>query len=346
MRNTTKFVLIFALVLSLGCRKSDVVDFPTAITLNGNPIEKISFFSRGNVHLAVVDTFLIVQRREEKFFHIYSTNSHSLLATFGKAGKGPKEFLYPELINQTEYDSINNSPVLYVFDLKSQTMSKINILNALNGQFIENEIPLPTTRFLTFLHYKDSSFLIGSPPGKGRFFIHHFETLKDTIIPYVPETDFEIPPIIIDNVYQSVVVVNKDKGLMAAAPLYLPELDFFDLNGNYLHSTLWAKKDDFKEEMEGGLKALNNIKYQIRDIVSKGGLIYALNVNNSFTNVGIGNLKNNVKVQVFNWGGKPVRQYYLKDKRITSFAVDLNHQRIYGYSPDEKEHTIIIFKMR
>ena len=39
---------------------------------------------------------------------IYSTNSHKLLAEFGKRGRGPKEFIRPLLIKQTSYDPTNN----------------------------------------------------------------------------------------------------------------------------------------------------------------------------------------------------------------------------------------------
>lgn len=340
-----KYGLILVLILCFACQNKQA-SFPKTHSLTGHPVEDITVFSKGNVHLAVADTFLVVQKAAEPFIQIYGTNSHNLLAEFGTRGKGPGEFIGPSLQKQVNYDSSNGSPVIYIFDYKRQILSTVNILNLINAGEIEKQEQLPTNKFITFFHYKSDNTYIGSPGTDGRFFIYNYKTSQDTVIPYIPKTDFEIPASTLSAVYRSAVVVNAEKNVMAAAPLYLGELDFFNLNGKYLHSTIWTPREKFEEELSAGGGAFKNIKRQIADLDSKEGLIYGLNRNNSVIDGNNNELKNSIQVQVFNWNGEPIRKYSLDDgRRITYFAVDPIHNRIYAYDPNEEKHNIITYSM-
>lgn len=340
------YLLALTSLLFLGCQSNqESINFPRSQSLSGQPVENIEVYSKGNVYLTVADTFLVIQKNKEPFVQIYSTITHKLLSEFGKEGKGPGEFIGPSLQKQVDYDPTNNSPVIYIFDYKRQILSKINILNIIKGDNVILQEKLPGDSFLTFFHYRGDNYYIASPASRGRFQIYNYQTSKDTTIPYLPKTDFKIPPQTLPVVYRTTAVINVEKSIMAAAPLYLGELDFFDLKGNYLRSSIWTQRDKFKMELTAGSESFETIKNQIVDIDAKDGLIYGLNRNVSVVNSTDRNSKPNMKVQIFNWKGDAVKEYSLDDRRIMYFAIDSVHNRIYAYSPDEKNNNLITYQM-
>ncbi len=51
-----------------GTKCSMLKEFQEVFFFKGNPIENIEFFSNGNVNLISIDSFLVIQKREESFF--------------------------------------------------------------------------------------------------------------------------------------------------------------------------------------------------------------------------------------------------------------------------------------
>lgn len=340
-------VIILFSILFTTCESEEnavIVEFKETENLSGQPVEDITTFSSGNVHLTVADTFLVIQKNDVPFFKIYNTNTHELLAEFGEEGRGPEEFLGPVLQKRVEFSSENESPVIKVFDYRRQSLSSINIFYVLSGKDAIQQEDLPVSTFQIYFHHSSDSTFIGTPQD-GRFQIYNHITQSDTVIPYVPKTDFIIPEFSLSAVYRTAAVINRKENLMAAAPLYFGQLDFFDLNGNYLRSTMWESKNKFEEELRSGQADFEKIKTQIVDLDSKNGLIYGLNRNNSVEDNNSGELTSDVKVQVFDWAGIPLEEYILDKRRLFSFAVDDVNNRIYAYSPDEPEHNIIMYDM-
>lgn len=350
MKNSFKVPLFCSILCIFGCQNQENKDiivnkFPVTISLVGNPVEEIGIFSRGNVNLCVVDTFLVVQKREENFIHIYSTNTHKLLGKTGTEGNGPGEFIMPELTKQVKYDKTSMSPVVYVHDLPRNRLTEINIFNTINNPGhinTQEELPNVNTFLIRFFYKNDSSF-IAAPEEGGRFIHYNYRTSKAQIKPYLPETKFSIRKSILSNAYRSACCFNEEKGLIASAPIMLGEIDFFDFNGNYINSTIFEPTDDLEKELSKDQKSINP-KFQIADIESKGNLIYGLNYNNRTQDLYPTKEITNLKVQVFDWEGQPIKEYLLDHRFISSFAVDLSHNRIYGYCPDEKDHTIIVYE--
>lgn len=337
-------VIVLSLFL-LNCENKYINKFPEVHQSIGKPIENITMFSKGNVGLCVVDTFLVIQKGEEKFIQIYSTNSHELLIEFGLEGRGPGEFMGPSLKKFTGYDKENESPIVYVFDFKRQMLNSINILKIVNGIGSPKQESLPFSNFVPFLYYKQKDYYLASTTGQGRFLIYDAKNSNKNIIPYLPNLDFTIHEQSMKTVYRSAVSVDLEKGLIAAAPLFLGELNFFDLKGNLIRSSIFEPRDKFKEELKAGESSFENIKYYIEDLDVKNELIYALNYNTSVNKFSKKTGSFNVKVQVFDWKGQPIKEYHMGDRLITSFAIDSNHKKIYAYSPTEREHTIIKYDM-
>lgn len=345
-------LLLFMLLSS--CKNTEenkmvVIDkFPEVQSIQGTPVENIELFSGGNVNLVVVDSFLVVQKKEDNFFHIYSTTTHELLAKVGSEGRGPNEFNFPELLNQVSHDKINNSPIVNIYDYDRRRFSELNILNAINqSDTIFNHKPIPNIdKYLTYFFYMDNDMLIAAPENEGRFVIKDENKSEYQIIPYIPATDFHIDEEVLPMVYRSASFINKDLGLMASAPILLGELDFFDLEGKHVKSVEFESRDDLENELAKNIRGNGNIKYHIADIDAKGGFIYCLNYNNSSEVYERTADISDLKIQVFDWDGNPIKEFILADNRfISSFAYDEINNRFYGYCGNEEEHTIISYDL-
>ncbi|MTI89483.1 MAG: hypothetical protein FH748_16130 [Balneolaceae bacterium] len=338
------FFFVFCLVFILNCSGNEQVKFTSSQSLTGAPVKEITVFSEGNVYLNVVDTFLVVATsRDVPFLRIYSTNTHKLLKEYGKEGRGPRDFLSVTPLRKSGYDAANDSPVLYVHDFKRNKIAGINLKRLINGnETFSLETPLNDQKYLTFVHYWDEDLLVGSPGGGGNILIHNLTTDNFYNVSYLPKLDFTIPDNILSLVYRSAVVVNKKRGLIASAPQYLGELDFFDFQGNLIRSSIFESRDAYRHELTSGLTIMNDIKKQIIDLDAKKDLIYGLNYNVHAKDYRSG--KWNSKVQVFDWNGNAIIEYPLDGRPVRYFAVDEIHSRIYAYDPTEEEHNVVVYE--
>lgn len=178
MKHKLTFLILLLLIISCKHEKYNLMvinKFPSTELLKGNPIENITLYSKGNVNLISIDSFLVVQKSEEPFFRIYSTKNYKLLSEFGNEGKGPHEFMHPELLNQTGYDKSNNSPVICVYDYTRRNFTKINILNIIENQAIQifENIPIPMhDQYFTYFFFRDDDLLIATPEREWRYVIY------------------------------------------------------------------------------------------------------------------------------------------------------------------------------
>ncbi len=353
MRKINCLIFTVCLIFIHSCKnensiiKNEIKEFPETIELSGELVENIEL-NCSFANLAVIDSFLIIQTREEKFFHIYNTNNYELLAEFGNKGRGPNEFIRPVLLNQISFNNDGN-PLFNVYDKTRRRTTEVNILNAIQqkgGFFNQNKIPKKINEHLRHFFYRDDNLLIASPEKGDRFLIYNDSANKLQKIPFVPKADFNIKKSWIDMVYRSYTVVNKDLNLFASAPLYIGEIDFFDTKGNCLSSSIFESSEDLQAELSKKNEKDIDPKIQTIDMVAKKNLIYTLNFNNRLSDFNPNPSKNmeNIKIQVFNWDGNAVKEFILDKRYVTSFAVDIKNGRFYGYCPGELKYNIISYK--
>jgi hypothetical protein len=349
-------IVIFQLLLyACNNRKPKVTlvsEFPKEEHLKGIPIKNIMIQSKGNVNLLSIDSFLVIQKREEKYFQIYNTNNYELLSEFGTKGRGPNEFIFPELLNQISYDKITNSPLFCVYDYNRRKFTRINIINAINKR--TNEVftnkPIPKyPQYFTYFFYRDDDMMIATPESDARFVIY-LDSLQTFItVPYLPNTEFPIKEELKSSVYRSTLFVNKNKGVLVSAPILLGEIDFFDLEGKYLTSSIFSQRENLR-------KALTNFttngkafdpKYYIVQLHANEKYIYALNYNNYQSDFLEKNEFSKQSILVFDWAGNPVKKYILDNTHfIKSFAVDWRNNRFYGYCSDGIKHHLFVFNSK
>lgn len=324
------------------CTIDKKIEFESTQDLTSTIVDGITVYSNGNVYLSVVDTFLVIVKSEQPFIKIYSTNTHRLLKEFGIEGRGPNELIAPSIMKPITSGLGENSHTINLHDFKRNKIGNFNIINVLAGQetIQINNIP-GNISYMPFLHYIDDEYLIGTPIQRGNLLIYDIVNELQYLIPYLPELEFSTPNFSKDVIYRPAVLINKEKNLIAASPLFLGEIDFFNFEGNLLRSSIFESRDIYKEELTAGESAFSNIKQYIVELHSKDDLIFGLNYNTA-----VKKLRNEIwetKISVFNWNGEPVLEYNLDGRPIRSMAIDEIHNRFYAYDPTEKEHNIVMY---
>lgn len=351
MKNYTLVGLIGILLLIYGCsykeNKFELDKFGLSVNLKGKPVEEIPIYTTRNVHMMVMDTFLIIQTREEKFFKIYSTQSYQFLGEFGDEGDGPSDFRFPHLSKEIYYSQ--KGPILsQIFDKHLKRQYTIPINNILKGIEYEGKPFHEISNQIVHNYYQNDKYLWGKSENvNGRFFHYNFGTGEYKIIPYIPETNFPIKNNeYINLIYRSAVITNEEKGLVAAAPYLLGQIDFFKLSGEYLKTTFFEKSEVLQEALESAKidQNLFNPKVFISDLDASVEFIYGLSRNNLGKEIRDPQVRSPHKILVFDWDGNPMTEYVLDDGRyVFSIAVDEKNKRIYAYCPEEEEHNLIVY---
>ncbi len=282
--------------------------------LHSTEVPEISVYSSGNVYINVVDTFLVIVKSDTPFVNIYSTNSHNLLLAFGNKGRGPKEFIEPSVLNMEKPPA-----TVFLHDFRRNTVARIELQNVL-----KDEIATPATGGNLLIHNSSNNHLI--------------------TVPYLPETEFNIPSHSLPEIYRPAVLFNKAKKKIATAPLFLGEIDFFDLNGTLVSSSIFEPRNSYESELTKGSSSFRNIKQQIVELDNYRELIIALNSNIPVHE--LNSVKDFSKFQIFDWNGNPIKEFLLDNEtRITSFAVDEINNRIYAYTPFKNNRNILIYNL-
>ncbi|MCF8224080.1 MAG: TolB-like 6-bladed beta-propeller domain-containing protein [Bacteroidales bacterium] len=355
MKQNVKLSVLIVCLFLFSCNREGgklniINEFPDVENLIGRSIENVEFFSKGNIYLVSIDTFLIIQRNEEPQFQVYNNITYDLLATFGTKGRGPYEFIWPELLNQTDYDESNNSPVVCIYDYTRRKFTKLNILYAVNNQVdkASTEISIPRyDQFFKYFFFRDDELMIATPETDYRFVIYKDFTKNYQTVPFIPSPDFPISEELQPWVYRSSSFVNKKLGLMVSAPLFLGEIDFFDLDGNHLSSSIFFPREGLQKDMR--IADINgkdyDPKYHIVQLHANDKYIVGLNHDNYQSAIYENGNRSNQNILLFDWNGDPVKKFILdKQYYINSFTVDWENSRFYGYCSEESEHNIIVYE--
>jgi|AntRauTorcE11897_2_1112592.scaffolds.fasta_scaffold00005_204 hypothetical protein len=342
-----KFILLSIIAfLLLSCEKERLQDFTNTRQISSIPISKIDLLVGGNVTLNVIDTLLIVANQVEPFIRIYSTNSHELISTFGKEGRGPKEFLSASVTKQDyfQFSSTITKKAINLYDFKRNKLTIIDLQKYIESGEGILRLRVPSDReFISSHHYLDTEISIATPLDRDLFIIHNFSDTTFKRVDFKPELNYEVKRNDKPSVYRPAVFVNKKDKIIASAPLKLGELDFFNFDGELINETIFESREKFKSEIESGLGGEENIKTYIVELDTLKNEIFALNINTPVGELD-SKIQNNL-IQKFNWDGDPLLQYELDGKSIKSFAVDHINNRIYAYIHTERKNNIIIYNL-
>lgn len=351
MKKILEILALLIMLTSCNRQKDKILEinkFPVEQTLIGKTFENITFYSKGNAKLVVVDTFLAIQKMDESLFSIFSTSDYKLMAKFGNVGMGPNEFLSPRLLNQTSFDISNNSPVICIYDITRRHFVRINILNAIKNQTNNTykELPIPDYHQpFTYFFYRDSDIMVATPERNSRLIIYNDSARSYQEASYMPTLNYETPDLFEIGKFASATFVNKKLERIVSALFLIGEIDFFDLNGKFIKSSVFESKADLKKSLlNKDSENKWNPKIYIQDIQASDKYIYALNYDNYQNDYVFGKKCTNQNILVFDWNGNPIKKYILDTEHfIRNFAVDFNNKRFYGFCLEEAEHPIIFY---
>lgn len=104
--------------------------FGTIIDLIGQPIETREITRA--IQLLVKDNFLIINnQREDSIFMIFELPHMKCVAAFGRRGRGPDEFVFPNIV-KTEEDSI----LFYIYEQVNDKVYKVPVNNMKPAYYI------------------------------------------------------------------------------------------------------------------------------------------------------------------------------------------------------------------
>lgn len=174
--------------------------------------------------------FVLYDECSDTLFRVYSLNSFSLLKTFGMQGRGPLEFMYPVLVNDTE-----NSDKLQIHDMVHFRFYNVNLKN---DTFPYVSYQLPRKLIQTYnVNKVDSLYMATSATNasdSALFFIYNDNSQKNINIPYVPEFKLilDVHPLLDKrSIYSNNIRVSGEKNSIILAFKYFNLINFYDLNG-------------------------------------------------------------------------------------------------------------------
>ena len=258
-----RYFVIFFLVILTSCagKKNDKEiyfdNFPEVHNLAGDEVD--DFYTYLPSELMIVDTFMVILNNGGRsFFQIINTKNHSLLCEFGQKGRGENEYIEPDFTGQVSLNSANEK-CIDIIDAKRRLYSRLNILKCIRHDTVEGvnffHIPREVPSFSTAFYFENDKMFFSpvGPKPEGRFFIYDFKEKITKNIPFIPDLGFKISPINKYPVYVSATCVNENEKILALAPAYMGEIDFFDTTGSLLKSIIFDRPDMLKKAYEDEL---------------------------------------------------------------------------------------------
>jgi hypothetical protein len=341
-----KATIIF-LILSVSCtieRKEELVEIPNETILEGQPIpiNGIGFPSLNMIG----DNLIIMNRKDTSLFNIYETDNFSRLTSFGLLGNGPNEFSQPTYgtkVNQLGRDNNNIS----IHDLETNSTSSIELSNnpASAPTLVTKKIPNTDAGYVRKVVFETDSTLIFMPENLGRLAFFNKNSGQTKITPYIPETKNSVKDQNNWMVYQSEIAVNLDKKLIAAAPILLGELDFFDFSGQLVKTIIYDSTNHNSRELSNENVTKSELQLFTHDIQSTVNSIFLLITDQKFTEVRNKSYRNQSRILELDWNGNYLNQYIIGNYS-KSFAYDEKKKAFYIYNIYDEENPLWVYRIK
>ena len=180
---------------------------------------------------------MIINRldKNENIIQVYSTLSKKLLWEGGNKGKGSDEdFLNSSIVLESYSNNYDNDVLFNIWDAGRQRITEINITESIRKSAFDGkgEALFDSAGIIRDVFYIDDSLLIYEPEF-WRFKIKNRKTNEPISIPYnTSGLDFSIPKRNEYFIFTSRLTVKPIQKRLQQ-PLFLGQIDFFDMNGSY-----------------------------------------------------------------------------------------------------------------
>jgi len=312
-----------------------ISEFPEVISAKGEVFEY-----NNPPHLIanavyIIDSLIVLKNAmdESDFFFLFDKNNGNLIGSFGKRGRGPNEFLYPQVYDQ--YKKYDDSTYIWIHDLHQKKMALVNLNKSIlrNDNAVLETITEPdATSPVEMLKLPNGNLIGRSMSSEGRFFYHDIRSDSTKWVEFFPEV--ENPPYkhMMVNLYQGSTRIKPDNSKFVSALTYFKRIDVFSADEVPTHMFSYVFDDspenpEFPSEM--GQSIPGTLMNYYFDLHLTENYIYAINLN--ITNEELNKEKDTgySELHVFSWDGEAVACYKL-NHLIFSFSIDEKNGYLYG----------------
>lgn len=275
----------------------------------------------------------ILKSAGDNLLDVLDKESLAKLYSLSPKGEGPNEYSYLEVFRQ--YSEEKGGGYEYLFDKGKGEISVLDFkTDNIQNMLLKNEKLESSYLPLFRMVYSDQNLKIGVPPGddiKGRFKI--LNQSQEHVIDYLPKLDFRINPNNYYPIYTNVSSgVQKDKSIFVATSNMLGQFDFFDLDGNFLYSSIIERYSGLQGAAASNSIFSENVKLYQTQIIPLKDSFFTL-----FGSMTLEGGPSNTNVYEFDWQGNPLKEYKL-DKVVGSFAYDPFEKCFYGIALESMDN--------
>ena len=277
----------------------------------------------------------IVQDGNTRFYKAYSLEDYSFLGEYVSYGRGPGEFLSPDMSG--EYRSEEENRVFaYIFDIMLCQSYGFDLYESIaERQIIVKKISDWPSNILYAAPYRDSLHFIMDIE-KDRLLCHLANSRSVKLQSYnLYNEDVSAERSL--SQLSNCVNINHEKGIVALAMIGIPQINFLNLRDGRIHSVAvdrqyrnWRKLISAAYNM----KLLLDSKEYYTNTVSTSEYVIAL-----YTDMTIGDIINRTgwhspHIHIFNWDGKLMYDFAISEN-ITKLAYDKSRKMLYGLDVNE-----------
>lgn len=292
----------------------------------------------GIKNMRVFDSIMVLTtNRKEDFLTFYALPDNKELGSFLNIGKGPFEFLYQPVLEETSFVKKNNDWVAFLYDFQNGKILTLNVNQSLKkgeadisvfadsiSPFQFNMVMIDST---TFLHKE----LANGNTQQIRSFI---KDNKKTTLP------------VLDRLNKATIKQGEDFNLLSTIAKYsekrqrvveisvsLNYLNIYAFDGSFEKTIyLGEKLDDLLEVQR---KRRWNRKYSFTDVRLFDDFFGVVFINEKEKTFDLNRRKYPV-IYLFDWDGNPLAELKL-NQFITSFDIDFYHEALYTFDYKTEE---------
>ncbi len=284
-----------------------------------------------------IDSFLIISNQKgDNVFQVYNTNRKKLICQGGNFGKGPNEFINPQMMNQ--YTKKDGCIYFFIWDQR-KNLYTLDLNKLILGEnFVIHSEKLSTKFGIQSGLVKIDSTVLGfSDDSEGKTFEYNLNSKKTDFWDYYPTiknintySNYDLYFL-----YGAFMAYNaKLNTIVQCNTSYFNQLVFYTPSGKRIR-TIKLPEIDY---ILNGENVINAPSYSFY-LQHNDRYIYV-----SYDDyVGKNQLQYKGLVNVFDWEGNPVVRYNVENKLISAFAVDEINGKIYGYAHESYNYLIVEF---
>ena len=307
--------------------------FGNVIELKGEQIIVDNLiFTPNEIEMVIKDNYLVMKARcRDGLFTLLSLPDLQLINKFGNIGRGPDEFMFPNLCRNTEPGILatvveaTNGNIYNVLPDGTLRPNKIKMPKSGGSPFGAGEYPSLMTE--TLLYYAANS-----PTGKSVFTVSGIDSVQIR----------EIQNLALDprrkgwGNYIGDFTINIEQTRMVYAYKYFKIVKFFDLEHNTVR-TLNFEREEFDESTQYQANGLDNNITHYWGICAGEKYVYMLYSGRTPGQVWTDNKKENfyIYVEKYDWNGQPIAKYKLDQWGY--FTVDEKNNILYLVSTNDDD---------